>query len=381
MLAFGAFAVGTSGYVVAGLLPALTAELGVSPSAAAQLVTAFALAYALGSPLCAAATARWERRTLLVAALLVTALGNGLAALAPGYPSLFAARVVTAIGAAVFTPAASAVAAELTTPQRRGRAVALVFGGLTVSLVLGVPFGGALSDRLGYRAVFAVVAAAALLGAIAVRLLLPRVPPPPAVRFAERFAVARDPRVRSLLAATVLGCLAAFSVYTFVAPLLAATAGIGGSTLNVLLLVYGLGGVLGNIAGGRIVDRWGSRRPLIAVVGLLVVVLAVLPVAATTVAGAAVALFVWGMATWSFNPPVQHRLIELSPQGAGLLLSLNASAIYLGVGLAGVAGGLILPHGGPALLPLVASAFTALALVFVVRCWRVPAPRPRPDGV
>lgn len=114
VLALGTFAVGTSGYVVAGLLPALTGELAVSETAAAQLVTAFAIAYAVGSPLFAAVTGRWERRTLLVAALVVTAVGNALAALAPGYVTLLLARVVTAIGAAVFTPAASAVAAELT---------------------------------------------------------------------------------------------------------------------------------------------------------------------------------------------------------------------------------------------------------------------------
>lgn len=372
VLALGAFAAGTSGYVVAGLLPALTGELAVSASAAAQLVTAFAIAYAVGSPLCAAATARWERRTLLTAALLVTALGNALAAVAPGYAMLLLARIVTAVGAAVFTPAASAVAAELNPPERRGRAVAMVFGGLTVSLVLGVPLGGLLSAQFGYRPVFGLVAAIALLSAIAVRALLPSVAPPPVVPFRARFAVAGDRRVRALLAATVLGCLAAFTVYTFVVPLLGATAGVHGDTVHLLLLVYGIGGVLGNVLGGRMVDRWGSRRPLIAIAVTLVIVLALLPVAASTVPGAAVALFVWGLATWSFNPPVQHRLIELAPQGAGLLLSLNASAIYLGVGLAGVVGGMVVTHGGPVFLPYVGSAFTAVALVFIVACWRVP---------
>jgi predicted MFS family arabinose efflux permease len=369
VLAFGAFGVGTSGYIVAGLLPALTGELHVSATAAAQLVTAFAIAYAIGSPLFAAVTGGWERRSLLVAALVVTAAGNLFAALAPGYGSLLLARVVTAVGAAVFTPAASAVAAELTAPERRGRAVALVFGGLTVALIFGVPLGSLISQHLGYRPAFALVAAFSLASALAVRLALPAVAPPPRVRFAERFAVGRDPRVLVMLAITVLACLAAFMVYTFVSPLLAATAGVHGTTVTLLLFCYGVGGAVGNFAGGRAADRWGSRAPLLVVTVAITIVMALLPVTTGTPIAAGITLFVWGMATWSFNPPVQHRLIELSPGHAGLVLSLNASAIYLGVGLSGVVGGAVLDSAGPLVLPEVAAVLTLVALLLVGTVW------------
>ena len=369
VLAFGAFGVGTSGYIVAGLLPALTGELGVSATAAAQLVTSFAIAYAVGSPVFAALTGGWERRTLLVAALAVTGAGNLFAALAPGYATLLVARVVTAVGAAVFTPAASVVAAELSAPERRGRAVALVFSGLTVALIFGVPLGSLISQHLGYRTAFALVAAFSLVSAAAVRLALPTVAPPPPVGLAERFAAGRDPRVLGLLPTTVLACLAAFMVYTFVSPLLAATAGVHGTTVTLLLFCYGLGGAVGNFAGGRAVDRWGSRGPLLIVIAAITVVLAVLPVATGTPVTAAVTLFVWGLGTWSFNPPVQHRLIELSPGHAGLVLSLNASAIYLGVGLSGVVGGAVLTSGGPLVLPEVAAGLTLVALLVVQLAW------------
>jgi DHA1 family inner membrane transport protein len=376
VLAFGAFGVGTSGYIVAGLLPALTGELHVSATAAAQLVTAFAIAYAIGSPVFAAATGTWERRTLLVAALAVTGAGNLFAALAPGYGSLLVARVVTAVGAAVFTPAASAVAAGLTAPERRGRAVALVFGGLTVALIFGVPLGSLISQHLGYRPAFALVAAFSLVSALAVRLALPRVAAPPRVSLAERFAAGRDPRVLVMLATTVLACLAAFMVYTFVSPLLAATAGVHGTTVTVLLFCYGVGGAIGNFAGGRVTDRWGSRTPLLVVTVAITVVMALLPLTTVTPIAAGISLFVWGLATWSFNPPVQHRLIELSPGHAGLVLSLNASAIYLGVGLSGVVGGAVLASGGPLLLPEVAAGLTLVALLLVGLAWgRVRAPR------
>ena len=369
VLAFGAFAVGTSGYIVAGLLPALTGELHVSATTAAQLVTSFAIAYALGSPLFAALTGAWERRALLVAALVVTAAGNLFAALAPGYGSLLVARVVTAVGAAVFTPAASAVAAELTTPERRGRAVALVFGGLTVALIFGVPLGSLISQHLGYRPAFALVAAFSLASALAVRLALPTVAPPPRVGLAERFAAGRDPRVIAMLVITVLGCLAAFMVYTLVSPVLKATAGVSGTTITVLLFCYGVGGAIGNFFGGRAADRWGARLPLVVVLVGFTVVMAVLPVTAQTVGGAAVTLFVWGFFNWAFSPPVQHRLIELAPGHAGLLLSLNASAIYLGVGLSGVAGGLVLGSGGPVALPATAAVLALAALLVVLFAW------------
>jgi DHA1 family inner membrane transport protein len=167
--------------------------------------------------------------------------------------------LVTAIGAAVFTPAASMVAAELNPPQRRGRAVAAVFGGLTLATILGVPVGSLLSGPLGYRWVFALVAVFSLAAALAVRAALPVVAAPPPVPLTARFTVARDPRAMAVLATTVLGCLAAFSVYTFITPVLAATAGVIGVTVSLLLLCYGVGGAIGNYAGGRAADRWGSR--------------------------------------------------------------------------------------------------------------------------
>ncbi|SDY67983.1 Predicted arabinose efflux permease, MFS family [Amycolatopsis xylanica] len=378
VLALGTFAVGTSGYVVAGLLPALVTELAVSPSTAAQLVTAFAIAYAVGSPLFAAATGRWERRRLLVVALGVTALGNALAAVVSGFEPLLAARVVTAIGAAVFTPAASAVAAELTAPEHRGRAVALVFGGLTIATILGVPLGSLLSQHFGYRVVFALVAAFSLLGAVAVGLVLPKVAPPPPVRLAERFTAAADPRVLAMMGATVLGCLAAFSVYTFIAPVLAETTGVHGTAVSLLLFCYGIGGAIGNWLGGRVTDRWGSRRPLLTIFAATTLVLATLPLASSTITGAAVILFLWGLCTWSVNPPIQSRLIELSPRQTGLVLSLNASAIYLGVGLSGLVGGAVLHTAGPRLLPEMSALLTALALAVVLLGFR-RTPTPTPD--
>ncbi|MEU4446632.1 MFS transporter [Actinosynnema sp. NPDC050801] len=381
LLAAGAFAIGTSGYIVSGVLPAVSEELHVSHATAGQLLTAFAIAYAISSPLLAALTGRWERRTLLVVALAVVAFGNLLAALAPNYPLLLGARVVSALGAAVYTPAATLVATVLTPPEHRGRAVALVFGGLTFSLVLGVPAGNLLGGPLGYQGVFALIAVVSAVAAVAVRLWLPRVEAPPVVSLRRRFAPAADRRVLMVLGLTVLACLAVFSVFNYIAPLLTETAGVEGAAIGALLVAYGLGSVLGNWAAGRLTDRFDTRKLLVVLFSCFTVVLATLPLTATTPVTAAIALFVWGALTWSANPPIQSWLIELSPANSGLLLSLNASAIYLGVGLSGVVGGLVISWAG--LLPLapIAALLALVALVMLIFALKPPRSPQDPNAL
>jgi predicted MFS family arabinose efflux permease len=370
LLAGGAFAVGTSAYVVSGVLPAVSAELGVSLTAAGQLATAFALAYAVGAPLLATLTGRWERRTLLLTALGVAAVGNAITAAATDYPLLLAGRVVAAMGAAIYTPAATLFATALLPVAERGRAVARVFGGLTFALVLGVPAGSLLAEPLGYRGVFALVALVCVLFAAVLRVGLPTLSPPVAVGLRERLAVAADRRVITMLAITVFGVLATMTVYTYATPLLAATAGVRGTTVGMLLLVYGVGALLGNAVGGRATDRFGSPNTLVIVLVGMSAVIATLTWTATSVPGAAVGLFVWSAFTWAFNPPLQNVLLELR-SGDGLLLSLNASAIYLGAGLSGVVGGLVIRVAGVRVLPSVAAVLglVALGLLLVLRRW------------
>lgn len=376
LLAAGAFAVGTSAYVVSGVLPAVSAELDVSVTAAGQLTTAFALAYAVSAPLLATVTARWERRRLLLAALLLAALGNAVSALATTYPLLLGGRIIAAFGAAAYTPAATLFATALRPPAERGRAVAIVFGGLTLALALGVPVSSLLAGTIGYRWVFALVAAVSVATALVVRLQLPYLAGSPAVPLRERFAVAADRRVLTVLAITVFGVVATMSVYIYVVPLLTATTGLSGSTIGGLLLAYGLGALVGNAWGGRATDRFGSVPTLLATMAGFIIMIATLPLTATTALGAAVALFVWSVFTWSFNPPVQNLLLELAPSG-GLVLSLNASAIYFAMGLGGVLGGAVIGTVGVLALPEVGAllGLVAVGLMLSLRAGsrRVPA--------
>ena len=268
-----------------------------------------------------------------------------------------------------YTPAATLICTAMLPPAQRARAVGIVFGGLTLALALGVPTGDLLGSRIGYGGVFGAVAVVTALVAAAVPLCLPRIPAPPAVAIRQHFAVAGDWRVLTALAMTVVNVLAAMVVFIYVTPLLNATGGIHGATVALLLLVYGVGAMAGNTWGGRAADRFGAVPTLFTLLAGSVVTVAVLAPAGRTVVGAAVVLALWAVFSWAFNPPVQSLLLELAPSG-GLVLSLNASAIYLGTAIGGMVGGIVIGAGGLLLLPVVSAGFSLAVIALLLTLQR-----------
>ncbi|MFI6596099.1 MFS transporter [Nonomuraea sp. NPDC050536] len=343
-LAVGTFAVGTDAFVVAGFLPAMAASLGVSPAAAGQSVTVFAAAYAAGSPVLATLTAKLPRRPLLVSALVVLGLANLGSALAPNLAVLMVTRVVAAFGAAAYTPNAGAVSASLVGPEKRARALSVVVGGLTIATALGVPLGGLAGRLLGWRPALGLVAAVCLLVACCVRAVLPTLPGNPRVTLRTRLGALRRPGVLPVLGLTVLGMAASYTAYAYSAPALAA---VGITTPAPMLFVYGVGAIAGNLAAGRATDRWNALVVLRSGYALMAAALAALALLAAT--GATIPALVgvlmtaWGASSWCQTPPQQHRLIGIAPDAAALLVSLNSSCIYLGIGLGTALGALTLP--------------------------------------
>ncbi|WKU03019.1 MFS transporter [Micromonospora sp. HUAS LYJ1] len=379
ILAAGTFAVGTDAFVVAGLLPDMAAALRVSTAAAGQSVTVFAISYAVLAPVLSTLTARLPRRTLLVAALLVLAAGNLLSAAADTLPVLIVGRIVAAAGAAAYTPNAGAAGASLVSPALRGRALAVVIGGLTVATALGVPLGGLTGRWLGWRAALVAVALLALAVAVAVRLAMPALPGAAAVPLRARLTALRRPAVLAVLPLTVIGMAACYTVYAFAVPTLGAL-GVGAYQVNLMLLLYGSGAVAGNVASGYATDRWGAVPVLVVGYAVMAVALGVL--GALSTAGSApmplVGLLVgaWGAASWCQTPAQQHRLIAAAPQQAPLVVSLNSSAIYLGIGLGTTAGGAALVSGVPAMYALGAAGAVLALLVLQLGRWitrRTPA--------
>ena len=221
VLAFGTFVLGTDGYVIAGILPRVAAGMSVSVATAGQLVTVFALAYSLGSPLVAVATGRWARRRLLLAALGVFAGANMAAAVAPNVTVLALARVLAALGAAGYTPVAAVAAASLVAPQRRGRALAVVTTGMTMAILAGVPVGALVVGIFGWRATFALITVLAVLAGAALLLWLPALPPVPPVGLRARLSLLADRCLAVLLAVTAAALTGGMSVYTYLLVVLA----------------------------------------------------------------------------------------------------------------------------------------------------------------
>ena len=352
VLAVGSFAMGTDSFVLAGILPNIAGGLHVSTAAAGQTITVFALTYALTAPLLAGITGALPRKPLMLAALVLFVLAN-LASAAPTLALLLVARVAAGLGAALYTPNASAAAAALVSPARRGRALAMVLGGLTVGTVLGVPAGTAIGQRISWQASLVFVAVVGLVALLGILATLPSLALPPAVPLRARFALLGNRRVLAIVAVMLLASAASISVYTYVAVVLAHTAHITGTTLAAVLLVWGAGGAVGAFGSGALTDRYGPGRTLLLAITTLTVTLAALTVT-TSVVVVFVVMAVNGAAAWAVATPNNHRLTALAPALPGVVISLNSSGIYLGQALGAGAGGLLLDHQlTPDLLPLV----------------------------
>jgi predicted MFS family arabinose efflux permease len=353
----GTFAVGTEGFMIAAILPRIASDLAVSVQLVGQLVTIFTLTYAVSSPLLTALAGRIDRRKLLLLAMAAFAAANLVAARATGYWPLVFARILLAVAAGLYTPNASALAGALVPPEWRGRALAIVNGGFSVALALGVPLGALIGNRFGWRMTFVGVS---LLGAAAFTGLLLGIPRSAgaglsAASLRERLAVVRRPGALSGLLVTTLWGAGAYLVYTYIAPYLAVVAGLDGARIGSVLFVLGASAFVGLMLGGSGVDRIGSRRVITLALPIMAAALLSLSATAHWISvGAALApiflaVVVWGISGWSFLPAQQARLIEITGlKSAPVILSLNASFQYLGFALGAAAGSAILSRAGVA---------------------------------
>lgn len=362
-LALATFAVGTDGYVIAGLLPSIAADLAVPIPAAGQLVTVFALTLALSAPVMGALTSGLDRRSALLIALGVFVVGNAATALGTSYEAVMAARIATAVGAGIITSVASSTAAAIAPPEHRGRALAFVLGGLTLATALGLPL-GTLIGRTDWHITLWAVAGIGLAAMVGIAVGLPKVTLP-AASLPDRLRPLKQGRVLALLTVTSLAFLGAYTLYTYIAPALRDATDGNESLLTWILLAWGVGTLAGNITAGRLVDRYDSARVLTGSLALATATLALTPLATRSFAPTLLWAAVWGLGVGVIVVPQQHRLVALSPAAAPVLLGLNSSALYLGVALGGGVGGLAQEWFdlAPAQLGLVAAAVTTLALL------------------
>lgn len=370
-LTLGAFAIGTEGFMIAGLLPALARDLKVGLPAAGHLITAFSIAYAVGAPVMAVLTAGLERRRLLAVAMGGFALANLLAALAPDYAGLLAARLLLALSAASFMPAASGYAAALGGMARRGRALSAVTNGLTLAIVAGVPLGVLVGQGFGWRATFFAVAGLAAVSLLGILTRLPRQAPGVTAGLSERLALARRGDILVVLVTSVLTVAGTFTVYTYLAAFMAGVAGLGAQALAPVLLGFGVASAVGSQLGGTAADRWGARKTVI--VGGALALLAYLAFSLSAALGPArampvllPAILLWGLASWGLITAQQARLVALAPALAPISLSMNSSAIYLGSAMGAAVGALVIAAGATERLGCISAGFGLAALLSVL---------------
>jgi len=382
-LAVVTFVTGTDSFVVAGVLPQISHALNVSIGSAGQLVTAYALTYALFAPVVAVVAARWPRRNVLLAGLSFFVLANVGAALAPDFGLVLACRILAGLGGASVTPVALAAGASLVPPEKRATALAIVGGGISASAALGVPLGAAIGGLTSWRGTMWFVAALGAVAVLGIGAFMRDVPPAPVLRLRQRLAPLTDPRVTMVLLTSLLVFTGNFTLNTYVSQAFLRVTSGKATTLALLLLLSGLAGVAGSLGSGPLTDRFGSSAVFNVAVVVSIVNFALLPWTGGQFGLACVAVIIWGVFGFSQLVPQQHRLVQISPQSAPLAISLNSSVVYIGAALSGVVGAVAL-HVAAAryigevgaalfLLGLIASQFAA---AIIKRRSGEPAPAP-----
>ncbi|MEU6735551.1 MFS transporter [Streptomyces physcomitrii] len=343
-LAVGAFGIGTTEFVIMGLLPEVAEDFGVSIPSAGLLVTGYALGVVIGAPLMTALGTKISRKRMLMLLMGLFIAGNTLSALAPSFELMLAGRIVASLAHGAFFGIGAVVAAELVAPEKRAGAIALMFTGLTVANVLGVPLGTLVGQHAGWRVTFGLVAGLGVLGLAGVAALVPETARPEGVRLRHEIAVFRNVQVLLALAMTVLGFGGVFAAITYIAPMMRETAGYADSSVTWLLILLGLGMVAGNLLGGRFADR-ALMRMLYVSLGGLTVVLALFTVTAHHKVTAAVSLTLIGALGFATVPPLQKRVLDQAAGAPTLASAMNIGAFNLGNALAAWLGGLVIAGG------------------------------------
>lgn len=335
-LTLSAFAIGTTEFVIVGLVPTIAQDLGVTLPSAGLLVSLYALGVAVGAPVLTALTGRWNRKWVLLSLMSLFIVGNLLAWMAPNYASLMTARILTGLAHGVFFSIGSTIATSLVSKDKEASAIAIMFTGLTVALVTGVPLGTFIGQTFGWRATFLTVAALGTIALIGSALLVPKnlkKSTPATLR--QQLEVVTHPRLLLVYAMTAIGYGGTFTAFTYLTPILEDVSGFASGMVSVLLLVYGVSVATGNIWGGKLADRLGPTSALYIIFGGLAAILFVLTFTAFNPIAVVITLLVWGAFAFGNVPGLQVYLVQLAerytPHSVDVASGLNIAAFNIGI--------------------------------------------------
>ncbi|WP_397451497.1 MFS transporter [Pseudomonas sp. NA-150] len=373
MLALSAFAIGTTEFVIMGLLPNVAADLGVSIPGAGWLVTGYALGVAIGAPFMAMVTAKLPRKAALVALMVIFIIGNLLCALASDYNVLMFARIVTALCHGAFFGIGSVVAAGLVAPNRRASAVAMMFTGLTLANVLGVPMGTALGQYAGWRSTFFAVTVIGVISLIGLLRFLPVKHDEEKLDMRAELAALKGAGIWLSLSMTVMFSASVFALFTYVAPLLGEVTGVTPRGVTWTLLLIGLGLTLGNVIGGKLADR-NMALTLIGAFIVMAVVSTVLTWTSVALIPTEITLFLWATAAFAAVPALQVNVMTFGKAAPNLISTLNIGAFNVGNALGAWVGGSVIANGfGLTAVPLAAAVLAVIALLLTLITFRQSA--------
>lgn len=365
-LTLSAFAIGTTEFVIVGLIPTIAEQLNVSLPSAGLLVSLYALGVAIGAPILTALTGKLPRKWLLVGLMALFTVGNLLAWQAPGYESLIVARILTGLAHGVFFSVGSTIATGLVAKEKAASAIAIMFSGLTVALVTGVPLGTWIGQVFGWRETFLVVSLLGLVAMVGSLLLVPgNLPKGAASSVREQLSVLTKKPLLLVYAKTALGYGGAFTAFTFLAPILQQVSGFSAGAVSLILLVYGVSVAVGNIWGGKLADRMGPLPALKLLFAGLAVVLLVLTFTAPHPVLAVLTVLVWGAFAFGNVPGLQVLVVKQAerhtPNAVDVASGLNIAAFNVGIALGSVVGGFVVEHLGLMHTPWIGALIVLLA--------------------
>ena len=364
-LAIGAFGIGTTEFAPMGLLPVIAAGVNVSIPTAGLLISAYALGVMIGAPIMTLALGRVPVKKALMLLMTLFVVGNLLSAIAPDYWTLLAARLVTSLNHGAFFGLGSVLAASLVPKERQASAVAIMFMGLTIANIGGVPAATWVGQQIGWRMAFAGTAGLGVLAIIALAMTLPKGKKSEMPDIRRELKVLTRPAVLMAMATTVMGAGAMFTLYTYVAPVLESLTGASATFITLGLVLIGIGFTLGNSLGGKLAD-WSLEGSTKLFLALLAVTMLLLPLLLTSHIGAAIGLLVWGVVTFAIVPPVQIRVMQVAADAPGLAASVNVGAFNLGNAVGAAVGGGVISAGlGYAAVPIAGGLLAAAGLLIV----------------
>lgn len=365
-LTLSAFAIGTTEFVIVGLLPVIAADLAVSLPSAGLLVSLYALGVAIGAPVLTALSSKIPRKALLIGLMALFTVGNLLGAMAPDYYSLMLARVLTGMAHGVFFSIGSTIATSLVPKEKAASAIALMFTGLTVALVTGVPLGTFVGQYLGWQAVFYAVAALGFIAMVGSAILVPNnLPQQKSATFAEQLQVLTEPRLLMVYAKTALGYGGSFIAFTYLAAILQDVSGFSTDHIALLMLLYGVSVAVGNIWGGKLADKKGPIAALKLIFLGLAAVLLLLSFTAPHPVFAALTVLLWGAVAFGNVPGLQLYVVRqaeiYTPKAVDVASGLNIAAFNLGIAFGAWAGGLVVSQFGLMYTPWIGALIVLLA--------------------